>query len=226
MKRNPKILGQVVDVEGGHWDVRQIRDTHHGFDLLFGSPARPGMYRGGLPRLIATRSLVDFWEANQTKHSGILFDLPAGRTTLKRVRRRLGFNYWEDLADFWRERMDDLKSLRPREFARRHNLPVAVVVDTRRKLLGSFVRPLGWWRESEFLEVLRSPVPLRVMGEKLGISISHAKRLRDQARLEQQRLLPGPLRNTEAQPSHPAPPNPEALAAPGALTVPPTPPVL
>jgi hypothetical protein len=220
MKRNPKILGQVVDVEGGLWDVRQIRDTHHGFDLLFGSPARPGIYRGGLPRLIATRPLADFWEANQTKHSGILFDLPAGRTTLKRVRRRLGFNYFEDLDDFWRERMDDLKSLRPREFARRHSVPVEVVVDTRRKLLGSFVRPLGWWREPEFLEVLRSHVPLRVMGEKLGISITHAKRLRDRARLEHQRPLPRPPRNAEAQPSHPAPPNPEALAAPGAFTVP------
>lgn len=55
MKRNPKILGQVRDVEGSLWDVRQIRDTKHGFDLLFGSPEpRLGSYKGGLPRLIAT----------------------------------------------------------------------------------------------------------------------------------------------------------------------------
>jgi hypothetical protein len=43
---------------------------------------------------------------------------------------------------------------------------------------------LDWWREPELLEVLRSNVPLRVMGERLGISISHAKRLRDRARLQ------------------------------------------
>jgi hypothetical protein len=64
-----------VDVEG---DVRQIRDTRPGFDLLFGSPARPGVYRSGLPRLIATRPLADFWEAHQTKRR-VLFDLPTER---------------------------------------------------------------------------------------------------------------------------------------------------
>ena len=82
MKPIPKILGQVVDVEGSLCDLRQIRDTRHGFDLLFGSPTRPGVYRDGLPRLIATRALADFWEAHQTKQR-VLFDLPAGRATLK-----------------------------------------------------------------------------------------------------------------------------------------------
>ncbi|MGD0499726.1 MAG: hypothetical protein ABSC23_14960 [Bryobacteraceae bacterium] len=93
MKPNPKIIGHVRDVEGGLWDVRQIRDTKHGFDLLFGSPVpRLGSYRGGLPRLIATRPLIDFGDANRTKHDGVLYDLPAGRSTLKRVRHRLGFH--------------------------------------------------------------------------------------------------------------------------------------
>jgi hypothetical protein len=189
MKRNPKILGQVVDVEGYVWDVRQIRDTKHGFELLFGSPARPGIYRGGLPRLIATRPLADFWEANQTKHSGVLFDLPAGRTTLKRVRHRLGFNYHQDRADFWQERIQDLASLKSREFARRHSVPVYTVVDIRRKLLGNSTRPAGWWRKPEFLEILRSNVSLRVMGEKLGISTSQAHRLKRRARFQPDRDL-------------------------------------
>ena len=35
-----------MDVEGSLWDVRLIRDTKHGFDLLFGSPARPGRLPG------------------------------------------------------------------------------------------------------------------------------------------------------------------------------------
>jgi hypothetical protein len=37
---------------------------------------------------------------------------------------------------------------------------------------------VGWWHKPEFLEILRSNVPLRVMGEKLGVSISHAHRLK------------------------------------------------
>jgi len=189
MKPNPKILGQVVDVEGSLWDMRQIRDTRHGFDLLFGSPARPGVYRGGLPRLIATQPLADFWEAHQTKQR-VLFDLPAGRTTLKRVRSRLGFNYRRDVAEFWQERIEDLASLKCGEFARRHKVPVHMVLGTRRRLLGTSARPVGWWRKPEFLEILRSSVPLRVMGEKLGVSISQAHRLKRRARLEHETVTP------------------------------------
>jgi EamA-like transporter family len=112
MKRKATILGQVRDVEDGLWDVRDLRDTKYGFDLLFGSPVhRLGSYRGGLPRLIATRSLKDFWEVNRTKRDGVIFDLPAGRTTLKRVRRRLGFHSLRDLSKFWKKRIEDLETL-------------------------------------------------------------------------------------------------------------------
>jgi hypothetical protein len=145
MKRKAAILGQVRDVEGGLWDVREIRDTKHGFDLLFGSPEpRLGSYRGGLPRLIATQPLIDFWEANRTKRDGVKFDLPAGRTTLKRVRRRLGFHYLDDFSEFWNERIEDLEALSAREFAIRHKVDIHVVFETRRKLLGNRARdPAG-----------------------------------------------------------------------------------
>lgn len=144
VKRYAAILGQVRDVEGGQWDVRQIRDTKHGFDLLFGSPDDHGSYRGGLPRLIATQSLVDFWEANRTKRDGMIFDLPAGRTTLKRVRKRLGFNCLDDVTEFWMERIEDLGSLKPREFAVRHSVNAVVACDRRFQLLGRRARQLGW----------------------------------------------------------------------------------
>lgn len=111
MKRKATILGQVRDVEGGLWDVRELRDTKHGFDLLFGSPVHHlGSYGGGLPRLIATRSLKNFWEVNRTKRDGVIFDLPAGRTTLKRVRRRLGFHSLKDLSKFWKKRIKGSRS--------------------------------------------------------------------------------------------------------------------
>lgn len=183
---NPKILFTVTDVEGSLWDVRTVRDTKHGFDLLFGSPSAShlGSYRGGLPRLIATQPLYDFWMANRTKHNGTIFDLPAGRTTLKRVRQRLGFNYFDDVSEFWHERSDDLELLSAREFATRHNVPVELVFDMRRRLLGKRARPIGWWTHPSSLQVLQSNIPLREMGEKLNISISQAHRLKYRARTD------------------------------------------
>ncbi len=183
VKRKYPVLGQVRDVEGGLWDVREIRDTKHGFDLLFGSPvSRVGHDVGGLPRLIATKPLQEFWEAHKTKYGGVIFDLPAGRTTLKRVRRRLGFNYLKDQSKFWKERIHDLKTLSAREFAARHGVDVQVVFDTRTKVIGRRARPWGWWRKPKPLQILLSDITLREMGEKLGLSISQAKRLRDRAR--------------------------------------------
>jgi hypothetical protein len=182
MRRKAHAFEQVRDVEGTLWNVREARGTKHGFDLLFGVPADDhGSYRGGLARLIATKALRDFWEANRAKHDGILYELPAGRTTLKRVRRRLGFHYHEDVAEFWTERIDDLRALSPRKFADLHKMDVKMVFETRTKFLGRRARELGWWRAPKILKVLRSNLTLRETGEKLGISISQAKRLKDQA---------------------------------------------
>lgn len=175
------ILGQVQDVEGAVWDVRDIRTTKHGFDLLFGSPASMPIHRWGLPRLIATKSLYDFWDANRTKRDGAIYDLPAGRTTIKRIRHRLGFHSLKDLSKFWRARIKDLQELNAREFAAKHSVPIFTVFEMRYRLLGRKARNLDWWHDATALEVLRSDITLREMGEKLDISISHAKRLRDRA---------------------------------------------
>ncbi len=183
------VCGEVKDVDGTLWDVRDVRDTRHGFDLCFGTPAGDhGAFRGGLPRLIATEPLRDFWEANQIKGHGFLFDLPAGRTTLKRVRRRLGFNQRDDTRDFFADRVGELESLPVREFAARHGVARAVACDWRRRILGKRTRPSGWWRRAKFLRVLHAGLTLIETGRRLGIGISHAKRLRDRARLEAQLL--------------------------------------
>jgi hypothetical protein len=183
MKHKATNLDQIRDVDGGLWEVLDRRATKHGFDLLFGSP-KPRL-GGGPPRLIVTQPLVDFWEANRAKFGGILFDLPAGRTTLKRIRHRLGFNYIDDLSDFWQERIEDLETLSAREFAARHKVGHLVASETRLKLLGRRARKLDWWRKARPLKILRSDITLREMGEKLNISISQAKRLSDRAREKQ-----------------------------------------
>lgn len=184
------IVGQVKDVDGTLWDVRDVRNTNHGFDLLFGTPAHNhGSYRGGLPRLIATSALLDFWDANRTKGHGFLFDLPAGRTTLKRVRRRLGFNQRHDVIEFWTDRIEDLASLPMSEFAARHGVGLSLAFDWRQKMVGKRARPIGWWRNPEVCGILLSGLTLTKIGRRLNISISQAKRLRDQAKQEPLELI-------------------------------------
>jgi hypothetical protein len=184
------ICGEVRDVNGDWWDVRDVRDTRHGFDLCFGTPARDhGSFGGGLPRLIATKPLWDFWDANRTQGNGILFDLPAGRTTLKRVRARVGFNFVDDRREFWMDRIKDLDSLTGREFAARHGVGAKVAADWRAMIVGRRTRPTGWWRKAKVRRILLAGLTLIETGRKLGIGISHAKRLRDRAKLEVQLLL-------------------------------------
>jgi hypothetical protein len=175
------VLGQTHDVEGYLWDVRDVRTTRHGFDLLFGSPAPRGRDGCGLPRLIATKSLIDFWEVNRLR-PGTLFDLPAGRTTLKRVRYRFGFNHVEDRSAYWRARIHDLATMKPRDFALRHGVTPETAFEWRAKLVGRRARKLGWWRESEPLAILQSTLTPNEMCRKLGISRSHVQRLTARAR--------------------------------------------
>lgn len=199
MTRKYPVIGEVRDLDGHWWDVREIRDTRHGFDLYFGTPANNhGAYRGGLPRLIATKALQDFWHANRTTGRGFLFDLPAGRTTLKRARKRLGFNYLDDLTEFWTDRIEELGSLPVHEFAARHGVDRSVAFERRRRMLGKRARAIGWWRKPEIRAILLSCLTLSQVGRRLDISISQAKRLRDKAKQEPHESIEGhglPLAN-------------------------------
>lgn len=185
VKRKIVDFVEVRDVWDERWEVREARETRHGFDLLFGLPVgRFGSGSGGLSHLIATPELAQYWEATKLHIDGAIYDLPAGRTTLKRVRHRLGFNLPKDRRGFWRRKKSELKKTSIREFASKYNLDPAVVKDWRHILFGPVARPLDWWKTPESVELLLSQEPLRIVGEKLGISISHAKRLRDRAKLE------------------------------------------
>jgi hypothetical protein len=151
--------------------------------LHFGVPAEDhGAYRGGLPRLIATPALRHYWEVRRTRSWGVNLDLPAGHTTLKRVRRRLGFNYRTDMERFWRDHIQELESLPIRVFAARYGVDATVAKQKRLDLLGRRARRIGWWRHPVVGRVLLSRLPLRTVGEILEISISQAHRLRNKTR--------------------------------------------
>jgi hypothetical protein len=49
------------------------------------------------------------------------------------------------------------------------------------------------WRKPEFLEILKSNIPLRAMGEKLGVSISQAHGLKYRARRNRKPAFVGRL---------------------------------
>jgi hypothetical protein len=177
------LLGHTVDVHGKPWDIFDSRETKHGFDLLFGRPeSTDGRKIGGLPRLIATSELVDYWRRIRIRHDGSISGLPAGRTTLKRMRRRLGFDYFDDIDAFWKEHATELQQVGPRKFSTKHDITPEVAFEARFRVLGRTARQPSWWRTPENIEILQSHITYREKSEKLGISISHSKRLTDRVR--------------------------------------------
>jgi hypothetical protein len=177
-KRVRVFLFQTQDTFGKTWNVEQVRPTHHGFDVLYGQ--KEGL-PGSIPRLICTTELREFWDAHKATYDAATYDLPMGRTTIKRARKKLGFNRGKDLSKFWMDRIHDLKTMTPREFAAKHNLTVSMAFDARARLLGRSARQLGWWKTPSIVQFLRSGVICREIKEKLGVSLTHAHRLRKRA---------------------------------------------
>ena len=182
--KGPKyaVCGQVKDVNGALFDVTDVRLTGHGFDVYYGRPSSGRGQRGPGLQLIVTKALRDYWWDNRTKSDGSIYDLPAGRTTIKRARRWLHFNQIEARRLFFKERITDLATLPIRQFAAKHQVRREVAFAWRFRLIGKLARPLGWWRTPTTLEVLHSSMTLKVIAQKLGIGMSHASRLRRRAK--------------------------------------------
>lgn len=71
-------------------------------------------------------------------------DLPLSNHMIYNLRRRLGIFARIDQDAWWRERMDDLLSLSPSEFAKRHGVSATTASYSRRKYLGEIrTRELG-----------------------------------------------------------------------------------
>lgn len=180
------IIGKTRDVEGRWWWIRDVRQTKHGFDLLCGSLiSRSTPYPVGPPGVIPTKPLLDFWDANRCKRDCTVYDFPAGNTTLMHVRRRYGFDVHAATDIFYRERIDDLRTLTPSQFAAKHNVSAHVVYAMRKRYLGRTSRETGWWREPRVINILLSRLTFRERARKLGIGTTHARRLARLAAAEQ-----------------------------------------
>jgi hypothetical protein len=186
--RNSEVV-TIKDALGLEWDIKEARATKYGFDIYYGKRKDPTPYYAGGPnRLIYTNELKAFWASCALKHDGTIFDLPAGRTTLKRARLALGFNWDKDSEKFWRKRKHELKTLTPREFEGKYKhqeISGNRMSSWRLKIVGGKARPLGWWKEPEVLKLLLSEEKSlnQVRAElKEEISSSQAFRLRRQAK--------------------------------------------
>jgi hypothetical protein len=186
---------------GLEWDIKEARATKYGFDLFYGRRTNPSTYEASGPyRLIYSNELKAFWERCALKYDGTIFDLPAGRTTLKRARVALGFNWDKDSEKFWRKHQHDMKTLTPREFAKKHkdrDLTGDRMKAWRLRIVGGRARPSGWWTKPEVLGLLLSEEKSlnQVRAElKEKISTSQAFRLRLKAkrayRISDGELLP------------------------------------
>jgi DNA-binding CsgD family transcriptional regulator len=178
MARQASIIGQVEDIDGVLYDVRERRPTEYGWDICLGWPQ--GVVRGkggaGGPRVILTRELVAYLECQKATTKRV--DLPIGVTAIKRLRRLLGFNWCLDRAQWWEDRADDLVSLTVSRFAEKHDVSIGAVADARRAMFGNTLRPAGWWLENEILLMLVGSLPRPLVAERLDLSLGSVGRLR------------------------------------------------
>jgi hypothetical protein len=182
MARKAIIIGQIEDSDGFPWDVREVRQTSHGFDLFFGWPVIAGdAQRGkgcGGPRLIPTKALYAYWEKNKFARDGSIYNLPASRSCLKRVRAALGCNLYLANEQWWIDRLTDLCALSGAAFSRRHSVAQSDVSIAHTAFFGPRQRPNGWYSEPAIKALLMSDLPHGWVAQKFGISIGASQRLR------------------------------------------------
>jgi len=176
-------MSPVVDAWGDEWTVSESRDTVHGWVLHLGRPASERRRQG--TTTILTRDLVDYLESVRYRRGAI--DLPLGGTAIRRIRKLLGHNIYDDRASWWEEHADELASVPYTEFARRHSITPTRVGQVGRSMFGARVREPGWWRLEPARSLLISDLPRQRIAEELGISVGAVGRLRWVLRREDQR---------------------------------------
>lgn len=164
----PRIGLHVADMSEIIWRVDAARPTEQGFAIYLGRPV--SMSGPGGAAVIITDELRDYLERH--RRSPELIDLPVGRTVIKRLRRALGHNWYEDGERWWLDRMDDLETLTTADFAVRHNIKLAAVTYARLNLLGSRQRPAHWWRDPAAADLILSPQPRLYVAQMLDICAS------------------------------------------------------
>jgi len=178
MARHATIIGHCHDMTGDLWDIREARPTRHGFSILIGWPAGcrgPGY---GGPGVIPTPELFAYWDARRLHRDNSVYDLPVARSTIKRVRKLFGINFYLEHQQWWLERLEDLATLPGADFACKYHRHEGVVGVAHKALFGRRLRKPGWHLEPAALSLLVGELPHAVVAERLGIALGSARRLR------------------------------------------------
>lgn len=178
MARHATIIDQSRDLYGEPWDIRESRETTHGFCLLLGWPEGCRGKGYGAPRIVPTKDLHGYWETRQLARDGSIYDLPASRTALKRIRQLMGLNYYVAQEQWWLERIEDLATLSGADFRRKHGSNIVTISQVHKSLFGRRQREPGWYLHPDAHLLLTGPLPHIVVAEKLNISVGASRRLR------------------------------------------------
>lgn len=187
MARVATLIGHAVDYWGDTWDVRESRDTPHGWPVLLGWPAGVPRGRGGAggPTVIVTPELAAYFEGLRGFRRPPI-GLPVGRSAIKRIRRLLAIDSALDRAAWWEDRADDLADLTIDRFAARHGVSTGAAAMARLALLGPTLRPAGWWRAADVAAELLADRPRAAIADSLNISVGAVRRLRCQIKHERE----------------------------------------
>lgn len=176
MSRRALVIGHATDVFDDAWDVREERQTPHGWPVLLGWPngIERGKGRAGGPRVIITAELAAYLNAQVTPSK---MNLPIGKTAIKRICRVLGVSWRDARSAWWDEREGDLLRLTIDQFASLHGVSVGAVSEQHTRRFGPKVRCAYWWAEPSVVQAIKT-MPTYLLADHLDICASSARRLR------------------------------------------------
>lgn len=173
MKRIPLRIAR--DHYDDQWSVYEERPTEHGWPLIMGRPYPP-RYASGGDATILTSELVEYLMSMRHERGAI--SLPIGLTAIKRIRKALGLNSYDDMRQWWEEHADELASMTEVEFADKHGYSPARVSQANKALFGKRLREPGWWLVEPARSAIKGDGPRAQVAMDLGISIGAVGRLR------------------------------------------------
>ncbi len=178
MARIAIIIGYCRDYSGYPFDVREVRRTGLGFDVLIGWPeGARGKGMGG-PQIILTRALRNYILNTFLARGKAARALPISYTALKRLRRIIGLDYYSEVSAWWIEKSPELASSTLTDFAAKYDLNLGTVSEWNKRLFGKRLRPNNWWRSEETQAILLAHEPDWLIAGRLDISEGSVRRLR------------------------------------------------
>jgi hypothetical protein len=132
MARQAVILYRIRDYRGLSYDVREERDTPHGWPVLIGWPSDIERGRGcGGPGVIITDQLKAYLET--MRYDFGLISLPISGTSIRKLRRILGHHRYRDRPLWWAQRQSDLMSMTLEQFCAAHGCSIGAASQARKK---------------------------------------------------------------------------------------------